>query len=152
MIPMVDLKRQYAALKMEIDAAVSDVLEKTQFILGPNVGQLVNLPRHIRRRGHLRLRLPRRSRWLRWIPHPQAVDHEEATMRYVYIGLIVAFTALVVLFKFQNLETVTVSLFSASMTLSVSTLVMLLYVLGMLTGGSLFALMRGLIRRARRAP
>lgn len=73
-------------------------------------------------------------------------------MRYVYIGLIVAFTALVVLFKFQNLETVTVSLFSASMTLSVSTLVMLLYVLGMLTGGSLFALMRGLIRRARRAP
>ncbi len=73
-------------------------------------------------------------------------------MRYVYIGLIVAFTALVVLFKFQNLETVTVSLFSASMTLSVSTLVMLLYVLGMLTGGSLLALMRGLIRRARRTP
>lgn len=73
-------------------------------------------------------------------------------MRYVYIGLIVAFTALVVLFKFQNLETVTVTLFSASMTLSVSTLVMLLYVLGMLTGGSLFALMRGLIRRARQTP
>lgn len=45
-------------------------------------------------------------------------------MRYVYIGLIVSLTALVVLFKFQNLETVTVSLFSASMTLSVSTLVM----------------------------
>ena len=73
-------------------------------------------------------------------------------MRYVYIGLIVAFTALVVLFKFQNLETVTVSLFSASMTLSVSTMVMLLYVLGMLTGGCLFALMRGLIRRARQNP
>lgn len=71
-------------------------------------------------------------------------------MRYVYIGLIVAFTALVLLFKFQNLETVTVSLFSASMTLSVSTLVMLIYVLGMLTGGFLWALLRGLIRRARR--
>ncbi len=40
MIPMVDLKRQYHALKMEIDAAVNDVLEKTQFILGPNVGKL----------------------------------------------------------------------------------------------------------------
>jgi lipopolysaccharide assembly protein A len=76
-----------------------------------------------------------------WIPQPQAVDHEEATLRYVYIGLIVSFTALVVLFKFHNLETATVSLFSSSMTLSVSTLVMLLYVLGMLTGGSLFALM-----------
>jgi len=34
---MVDLKRQYRALKTEIDAAVSDVLEQTQFILGPNV-------------------------------------------------------------------------------------------------------------------
>ncbi|MFZ0107113.1 MAG: hypothetical protein WAK92_09650 [Thiobacillus sp.] len=45
-------------------------------------------------------------------------------MRYVYIGLIVSLTALLVLFKFQNLEAVTVSLFSASMTLSVSTLVM----------------------------
>lgn len=37
---MVDLKRQYNALKTEIDAAVSDVLEKTQFILGPNVTKL----------------------------------------------------------------------------------------------------------------
>jgi hypothetical protein len=46
-----------------------------------------------------------------WILQPQAVDHEEAALRYVYIGLIVAFTALVVLFKFRNLETVTVSLF-----------------------------------------
>ena len=73
-------------------------------------------------------------------------------MRYVYIGLIVSFTALGVLFKFHNLETVTVSRFSASMTLFVSTLVMLLYVLGMLTGGSRFALMRGLIRRARPTP
>ena len=71
-------------------------------------------------------------------------------MRYLSIGLIVAFTALVLLFKIQNLETVTVSLFSASMTLSVSTLVMLIYVLGMLTGGFLWALLRSLIRRARR--
>lgn len=71
-------------------------------------------------------------------------------MRYFYIGLIVAFTALVLLFKVQNLETVTVSLFSASMTLSVSTLVLLIYVLGMLTGGFLWTLLRGLFRRATR--
>ena len=37
MIPMVDLRRQYLQLKQEIDAAVLDVLDKTQFILGPNV-------------------------------------------------------------------------------------------------------------------
>ncbi len=40
MIPMVDLKRQYHALKNEIDAAVIDVLESAQYILGPNVGKL----------------------------------------------------------------------------------------------------------------
>jgi len=37
---MVDLKRQYSALKTEIDAALADVLEQTQFILGPNVDKL----------------------------------------------------------------------------------------------------------------
>lgn len=37
MIPMVDLKTQYHALKTEIDQAVLDAIESTQFILGPNV-------------------------------------------------------------------------------------------------------------------
>lgn len=37
MIPMVDLKTQYHMLKAEIDKAVLDALESTQFILGPNV-------------------------------------------------------------------------------------------------------------------
>lgn len=37
MIPMVDLKTQYHALKGEIDKAVLDAIESTQFILGPNV-------------------------------------------------------------------------------------------------------------------
>ena len=37
MIPMVDLKGQYMALKAQIDGGLLDALEKTQFILGPNV-------------------------------------------------------------------------------------------------------------------
>ena len=37
MIPMVDLKTQYHLLKAEIDRAVLDAIESTQFILGPNV-------------------------------------------------------------------------------------------------------------------
>ena len=40
MIPMVDLQRQYRMLQEEIDTAVKDVLEKCQFILGPNVSEL----------------------------------------------------------------------------------------------------------------
>jgi len=37
MIPMVDLKTQYHNLKTEIDTAVLNAIESTQFILGPNV-------------------------------------------------------------------------------------------------------------------
>lgn len=40
MIPMVDLKRQYQALKPEIDSAIQEVLTNTQFILGPQVSGL----------------------------------------------------------------------------------------------------------------
>jgi uncharacterized integral membrane protein len=70
-------------------------------------------------------------------------------MRFVYIALIVLFTAIVALFKFQNLETVSVSLLSASFTLPVSVLMFLVYILGMLTGGSLLALLRTWVQRAR---
>lgn len=69
-------------------------------------------------------------------------------MRYVYIGLIVVFAGVVLLFKVQNFQTATVSLFSASLTLPVSILVFLVYVLGMLTGGCLLALLRTWIHRA----
>ena len=71
-------------------------------------------------------------------------------MKYVYIALIVALSALVLLFKLQNLQTVTVSLLSASFTLPVSVLLVLIYVMGMLTGGFLLSLVRTWIRGARR--
>jgi uncharacterized integral membrane protein len=71
-------------------------------------------------------------------------------VKYVYIALIVALTALVLLFKLQNLQTVTVSLLSASFTLPVSVLLVLIYVMGMLTGGFLLSLVRTWIRGARR--
>jgi dTDP-4-amino-4,6-dideoxygalactose transaminase len=37
MIPLVDLKAQYASIKTEIDAAISEVVESCQFVLGPKV-------------------------------------------------------------------------------------------------------------------
>lgn len=39
-IPVLDLKCQYQLLKTEIDEAISDVFESTQFVLGPQVQQL----------------------------------------------------------------------------------------------------------------
>ena len=71
-------------------------------------------------------------------------------MRYLYIVLIVLFASVVLLFKVQNLETVTVSLLSASVTLPVSVLILLIYVLGMLTGGFLLAVVRSWVRGATR--
>jgi uncharacterized integral membrane protein len=68
----------------------------------------------------------------------------------VYIALIVALTALVLLFKLQNLEHVTVSLLSASFTLPVSVLLVLVYALGMLTGGFVLALVKTWVKGARR--
>jgi len=70
-------------------------------------------------------------------------------VRFVYIGLVVVFTAVVLLFKIQNLETATVTLFSASVTLPVSVLVVGVYVLGMLSGSFLVSVLRSWIRGAR---
>lgn len=36
-VPVLDLKRQYAAIKDEIDAAILDVVASAQFVLGPHV-------------------------------------------------------------------------------------------------------------------
>ncbi|MCX6149374.1 MAG: DegT/DnrJ/EryC1/StrS family aminotransferase [Ignavibacteriales bacterium] len=38
-IPMVDLKKQYEAIKEEIDSSIMEVVESTQFILGKKVGE-----------------------------------------------------------------------------------------------------------------
>lgn len=70
--------------------------------------------------------------------------------RYLYIALIVVFAAIVILFKFQNLETATVSLFSMRFTLPVSVLVFVIYVLGMFTGGFMWSLLRSWTRGAMR--
>lgn len=70
-------------------------------------------------------------------------------MRYLYIALIVAFASAVAMFKFQNLEAATVTLWSMSFTLPMSTLVLLIYVLGMLTGGFVLALLRSWIQGAK---
>ena len=70
-------------------------------------------------------------------------------MRFVYIALIVAFTALVLLFKVQNFDTATVRFFSFSITLPVALLLIGVYVLGMVTGGALLALLRSWVSGAR---
>ena len=71
-------------------------------------------------------------------------------MRYVYISLIVVVTAVVLLFKIQNFEVVTLSLFGASITMPTSLLVILVYTLGMVSGSALLGLLRGWVKGAMR--
>jgi|AmaraimetFIIA100_FD_contig_91_460467_length_1454_multi_3_in_0_out_0_2 uncharacterized integral membrane protein len=71
-------------------------------------------------------------------------------MRYVYIALIVLLTAVVLIFMFQNLTSVTISFLGMSGTLPLSLLVIFVYVLGVVTGGALFSLVRRWVRGARR--
>jgi len=71
-------------------------------------------------------------------------------VRYLYIALVVVFAAVVLLFMIQNFQTATVSLLSASITLPIALLVIVVYLLGMATGGFALALLRGLVGRARR--
>ncbi len=72
--------------------------------------------------------------------------------RAVFIALAVAITALVILFKIQNLDAVTVSLFSIRVTMPTSLLVFLVYVLGMATGGLVLSLLRSVLHGATRRP
>jgi uncharacterized integral membrane protein len=70
-------------------------------------------------------------------------------MRFVQIALIVLFTAMVLLFKVQNFQSATVTLLGASLTLPTSVLLLGVYVLGALTGWSLFGLLRSWVAGAR---
>jgi uncharacterized integral membrane protein len=70
-------------------------------------------------------------------------------MRWVYLTVIILFVASIVLFSIQNVQSVTISFlgFSISAPLAIRTAVV--YVLGAVTGGSLFAALRKSIRATR---
>jgi uncharacterized integral membrane protein len=69
-------------------------------------------------------------------------------MRYVYIALVAVLAAIVLLFMIQNLASVTVSFLSVSLTLPLWLLALLVYVLGMLTGGFAWQVTRTWVRHA----
>ena len=69
-------------------------------------------------------------------------------MRYFYAGLIVLITAAVLVLMGQNLGSVTVSFFTVQITMPLFLLKVLIYFLGMVSGGSLVGFVRSLYRRA----
>jgi putative membrane protein len=73
-------------------------------------------------------------------------------MRYVYMAVIAVLVAIVLLFMVQNFATATVTLFSMNFTMPVSILVFGVYAMGVLTGGSLLALIRHVVQGAKAPP
>ena len=71
-------------------------------------------------------------------------------MRWLYIAIIVVFLAALIIFVFQNTDSVSMSLLSFGVTLPLALLVFIVYVLGALSGGSLYALLRRSVAGSRR--
>jgi lipopolysaccharide assembly protein A len=71
-------------------------------------------------------------------------------MRWIYLTIIALFVATTVLFAIQNFEIVTMSFLGFNARVPLALLVALIYVLGMVTGGSLLALLRRSLQGSRR--
>jgi uncharacterized integral membrane protein len=63
-------------------------------------------------------------------------------MRWIHLAVIVLFAAAIVIFAFQNFAIVTMSFLGFSARAPLALLVAIAYLLGMATGGSLWALLR----------
>ncbi|WP_018871892.1 lipopolysaccharide assembly protein LapA domain-containing protein [Thioalkalivibrio sp. ALJ16] len=71
-------------------------------------------------------------------------------MRYVYSLLIIVFVAVVAIFAIQNLRLVTVNFLTLHVTLPLALLIVGIYLLGLVSGGALVALLKRWIRGASR--
>ena len=72
-------------------------------------------------------------------------------MRWFYLAIVVVFVAALIIFVFQNTQSVDVSFLALGATLPLAVLVFIIYVLGALSGGSLYALLRRSLAGSRRA-
>ena len=73
-------------------------------------------------------------------------------MRYAHIFLIALAAVVLLVFKIQNLSAVTMSFLGADFTMPVSFLILGVYVLGMLTGSSVYGLLRSWTKGALQKP
>ena len=72
-------------------------------------------------------------------------------MRWLYLAIVVLFVAALIIFVFQNTQSVDVSFLALGATLPLASLVLVAYVLGALSGGSLYALLRRSVAGSRRS-
>jgi lipopolysaccharide assembly protein A len=82
----------------------------------------------------------------------QAVSGEGGLfVRWLYLAIVIVFVAALIIFVFQNTQSVSIAFLAFGVTLPLAVLVFVVYVLGALSGGSLYALLRRSVAGSRRA-
>jgi len=71
-------------------------------------------------------------------------------VRWVYLAIVIIFLAALIIFVFQNTASVSMAFLTFGVTLPLAVLAFIFYVLGALTGGSLYALLRRSVAGSRR--
>ncbi len=71
-------------------------------------------------------------------------------MRWLYIAVIALFALLVIDLAVENFQPVTISLFGYGLRLPMVLFIVILYVLGMVSGSGLWALLRRAVERSKR--
>jgi putative membrane protein len=79
------------------------------------------------------------------------IDDEETPMRWIYLAVIILIAAAAIIFALQNFEIVTMSFLGFNARVPLALLVAVAYLVGMATGGSLFALLRRSYEGSRRS-
>jgi len=72
-------------------------------------------------------------------------------MRWFYLAVVILFAAAIIIFAVQNFEIVTMSFLGISARTPLALLVIVVYLLGTVTGSSLLALLRRSVERASHA-
>jgi lipopolysaccharide assembly protein A len=72
-------------------------------------------------------------------------------MRWVHLVIVILFAAAIVIFALQNSQAVTTTFLGFSLRVPLAVLTIGVYILGAITGGSLFALIRRSVKGARPA-
>jgi lipopolysaccharide assembly protein A len=72
-------------------------------------------------------------------------------MRWVYLAVIILFAAATIVFALQNFEIVTMTFLGFNARVPLALLVAVTYLLGAVTGGSLYALLRRSYEGSRRS-
>jgi lipopolysaccharide assembly protein A len=81
---------------------------------------------------------------------PAFLGQGEEPVRWLYLAIVVVFVAALIIFVFQNTGSVSVSFLTWAIDSPLALLVFVVYVLGAVTGGSLYALLRRSVAGARR--